>query len=74
MLIDIRPRGSRQPCESQLVGGVTWLSVTGRKGFPKSHRTVAARPAQEKPAEDAKRNAAVDDEVVKLADKIHANA
>jgi hypothetical protein len=48
--------------------------VTRRKGFPKSHRTAAARPAQEKPAEDAKRNAAVDGEVAKLADKVHANA
>jgi hypothetical protein len=48
--------------------------VTRRKGFPKAHRTTVARPAQEKPAEDAKRNAAVDSEIAKLADKVHANA
>jgi len=56
------------------VGGVARLSVTGRKGFPEAHRAAAARPAQEKPPENAKRNAAVDGKAAKLADKVHANA
>ena len=50
------------------------LSVTRHKGFPKSHRTAAARSAREMPAEEAKRNAPVDGGVVKLVDKVHANA
>jgi hypothetical protein len=48
--------------------------VTGRKGLPKVHRAVAARPAPKKTAQDVKPKLAPDSDVARLADKLHANA
>ena len=48
--------------------------MTGRKDRPKPPRSVAARPAPKKTAQDVETKAAQDNEAVKLADKVHANA
>jgi hypothetical protein len=48
--------------------------VTGRENLPKPHHAVAARPARKKTAQETKRKLAQDQEVAKLADKVHANA
>jgi hypothetical protein len=48
--------------------------VTGRNGFPKPHRAVAAGPVPKKTAQGVKPKLAPDSDVAKLADKLHANA
>ena len=58
--------------KSRLVGVLARFSVTGRKDLPKPNRAVAARPAPKKTAPDDK--FAQDNDVARLADKLHANA
>jgi hypothetical protein len=54
-----------------MVGGVAGLPVSKRKASPKSK---PATKTEGKPADEAKRDAVVDREVARLADKVHANA
>jgi hypothetical protein len=54
-----------------MVGGVAGLPVSKRKASAKS---MPSTKAEGKPADEARREAAVDREVARLADKVHANA